>query len=83
MLPGHASLPNGFGLDFVDGDGQAHVPGVAPNALTSTRLARRVCRHALAQARARPYRTGARCGGSEMSRHREAYAVTATQHLLQ
>ncbi|MGZ5377174.1 MAG: molybdopterin-dependent oxidoreductase [Mycobacterium sp.] len=36
MLPGHASLPNGFGLDFVDGEGQAHVPGVAPNALTSS-----------------------------------------------
>jgi anaerobic selenocysteine-containing dehydrogenase len=36
MLPGHASLPNGFGLDFVDDDGEAHVPGVAPNALTSS-----------------------------------------------
>lgn len=36
MLPGHASLPNGFGLDFVDGDGHPHVPGVAPNSLTST-----------------------------------------------
>jgi anaerobic selenocysteine-containing dehydrogenase len=36
MLPGHAALPNGFGLDFVDGDGQRRVPGVAPNALTST-----------------------------------------------
>ncbi|MGZ5363016.1 MAG: molybdopterin-dependent oxidoreductase [Mycobacterium sp.] len=36
MLPGHASLPNGFGLDFVDGEGQAHIPGVAPNALTSS-----------------------------------------------
>ncbi|HJT94455.1 MAG TPA: molybdopterin-dependent oxidoreductase, partial [Mycobacterium sp.] len=36
MLPGHASLPNGFGLDFADGDGQAHSPGVAPNTLTST-----------------------------------------------
>ena len=36
MLPGHASLPNGFGLDFVDADGQTRVPGVAPNALTST-----------------------------------------------
>ncbi len=36
MLAGHASLPNGFGLDFVDGDGHAHVPGVAPNALTSS-----------------------------------------------
>jgi anaerobic selenocysteine-containing dehydrogenase len=36
MLPGHASLPNGFGLDFTDGDGQAQTPGVAPNSLTST-----------------------------------------------
>jgi anaerobic selenocysteine-containing dehydrogenase len=36
MLPGHASLPNGFGLDFTDDEGQAHVPGVAPNALTSS-----------------------------------------------
>lgn len=36
MLPGHASLPNGFGLDFVDADGKTRVPGVAPNALTST-----------------------------------------------
>lgn len=37
MLPGHASLPNGFGLDYVDGDGRTVVPGVAPNALTSTK----------------------------------------------
>jgi anaerobic selenocysteine-containing dehydrogenase len=36
MLPGHASLPNGYGLDFVDDDGATQVPGVAPNALTST-----------------------------------------------
>ena len=36
MLPGHASLPNGYGLDFVGADGAAVVPGVAPNALTST-----------------------------------------------
>ena len=36
MLPGHASLPNGFGLDFIDDDGHDAVPGVAPNALTST-----------------------------------------------
>jgi anaerobic selenocysteine-containing dehydrogenase len=36
MLAGHASLPNGLGLDFVDDDGLTHVPGVAPNALTST-----------------------------------------------
>jgi formate dehydrogenase len=36
MLPGHASLPNGLGLDFVDENGETRVPGVAPNALTST-----------------------------------------------
>jgi formate dehydrogenase len=36
MLPGHASLPNGFGLDYIDADGRATIPGVAPNALTST-----------------------------------------------
>ena len=36
MLAGHASLPNGFGLDFVDADGSTKVPGVAPNALTSS-----------------------------------------------
>ncbi|CAM5698745.1 molybdopterin-dependent oxidoreductase [Mycolicibacterium aubagnense] len=35
MLPGHASLPNGFGLDFTDADGRQRVPGVAPNNLTS------------------------------------------------
>ncbi|GBE64580.1 oxidoreductase [Mycobacterium sp. MFM001] len=36
MLPGHASLPNGYGLDFVDDDGATLIPGVAPNSLTST-----------------------------------------------
>lgn len=36
MQPGHAALPNGYGLDFLDADGRVHVPGVAPNALTST-----------------------------------------------
>ncbi len=36
MLPGHASLPNGYGLSFVDADGVDRTPGVAPNALTST-----------------------------------------------
>ncbi|QLL07872.1 molybdopterin-dependent oxidoreductase [Mycobacterium vicinigordonae] len=36
MLAGHASLPNGFGLDYVAEDGRTVVPGVAPNALTST-----------------------------------------------
>ncbi len=37
MLPGHASLPNGFGVDFVDAEGRTVAPGVAPNALTSSR----------------------------------------------
>jgi anaerobic selenocysteine-containing dehydrogenase len=36
MLPGHAALPNGFGLDYIGTDGRTVVPGVAPNALTST-----------------------------------------------
>lgn len=36
MLPGHVSLPNGYGVDHVDADGHSHTPGVAPNALTST-----------------------------------------------
>jgi formate dehydrogenase len=36
MLPGHAALPNGYGVDFTDADGSRQVPGVAPNALTSS-----------------------------------------------
>ena len=36
MLPGHAALPNGYGVDFADADGAAVVPGVAPNGLTSS-----------------------------------------------
>jgi anaerobic selenocysteine-containing dehydrogenase len=36
MAPGHASLPNGFGLDFRAGDGATVIPGVAPNSLTSS-----------------------------------------------
>jgi anaerobic selenocysteine-containing dehydrogenase len=36
MQPGHASLPNGLGVDFVDADGHLHEPGVAPNELTSS-----------------------------------------------
>jgi anaerobic selenocysteine-containing dehydrogenase len=36
MLRGHASLPNGYGLDYIDGSGEAVIPGVAPNSLTST-----------------------------------------------
>jgi anaerobic selenocysteine-containing dehydrogenase len=35
MQPGHVSLPNGLGLDFVDDDGAQRRPGVAPNELTS------------------------------------------------
>jgi formate dehydrogenase len=36
MQPGHVSLPNGFGVDHVEADGRAVVPGVAPNELTSS-----------------------------------------------
>ena len=36
MQAGHASLPNGFGLDHVDADGTTIVTGVAPNSLTSS-----------------------------------------------
>lgn len=36
MLPGHASLPNGYGLDFTGADGTVTAPGVAPNALTAS-----------------------------------------------
>jgi formate dehydrogenase len=37
MQPGHVSLPNGFGVDHVESDGRAVVPGVAPNELTSSK----------------------------------------------
>jgi formate dehydrogenase len=36
MLPGHVSLPNGLGLDYPDGEGNATVTGVPPNELTAT-----------------------------------------------
>jgi anaerobic selenocysteine-containing dehydrogenase len=36
MLAGHASLPNGYGLDYSDADGQTRTAGVAPNSLTSS-----------------------------------------------
>ena len=36
MLPGHAALPNGYGLDFAGTDGTVTAPGVAPNALTAS-----------------------------------------------
>jgi anaerobic selenocysteine-containing dehydrogenase len=35
LQPGHASLPNGLGVDYPDADGRAIVHGVAPNELTS------------------------------------------------
>jgi formate dehydrogenase len=36
MLPGHAALPNGFGLQYTDADGTTRVAGVAPNSLTAS-----------------------------------------------
>jgi len=36
MLAGHASLPNGFGLEYTGPDGNTIVTGVAPNVLTSS-----------------------------------------------
>lgn len=36
MLPGHASLPNGFGLESRREDGHTVITGVAPNSLTSS-----------------------------------------------
>ncbi len=36
MMDGHASLPNGYGLDFTDADGRTEVAGVAPNVLTAS-----------------------------------------------
>ncbi|WP_109790858.1 molybdopterin-dependent oxidoreductase, partial [Mycolicibacterium duvalii] len=37
MRAGHASLPNGYGLDFLSADGTLDRPGVATNSLTSSR----------------------------------------------
>ena len=36
MQAGHASLPNGFGLEYSAPDGETIVTGVAPNSLTSS-----------------------------------------------
>ena len=36
LQPGHASLPNGLGIDYPDDTGHAIVHGVAPNELTSS-----------------------------------------------
>ena len=54
MLPGHVSLPNGFGLDYVDGDGRCARPRRGAERADLDRLARRLRRHAVAQARAGP-----------------------------
>ena len=35
MYPGHVSLPNGYGLEYPDGNGRIVTGGVAPNELTS------------------------------------------------
>jgi formate dehydrogenase len=36
MQPGHISLPNGFGVDFPDGDGTQRMTGTPPNELTAS-----------------------------------------------
>ena len=36
MMPGHVSLPNGFGLDYPDDEGRPAVTGVPPNELTAS-----------------------------------------------
>ena len=57
MLPGHASLPNGFGLDFTDDDGRAPDSRGRAQRADVDRLARRLRGHAVAQARPGPNRT--------------------------
>ena len=58
MLSGHASLPNGFGLDYTDADGETVVAGRGAQLAHVLRVARRICRHAVAQARAGADRGG-------------------------
>jgi anaerobic selenocysteine-containing dehydrogenase len=36
LQPGHATLPNGLGLDYPDAEGRLAVTGVAPNELTAS-----------------------------------------------
>ena len=36
LQPGHASLPNGLGTDYLDETGRPVVHGIAPNELTSS-----------------------------------------------
>ena len=60
MLAGHASLPNGFGLDYTGEDGETVVARRRAQLAHLVGLARRVRRHALAQARAGADRAGGR-----------------------
>ena len=57
MLPGHASLPNGLGLDFVDDDGKHPYSGSGAERAHVNRVARRLRGHAVAQACAGPHRS--------------------------
>ena len=52
MLPGHASLPNGFGLDYVGEDGAHRRSRRRAQRAHVHRMARCLRRHAVAQARA-------------------------------
>ncbi len=36
LQPGHATLPNGLGVSYPDGEGGSDVSGVAPNELTAS-----------------------------------------------
>ena len=60
MLAGHASLPNGYGLDFTDADGRDARRGRRAERAHVVGLARPVRRHAVAQARAGADRAGRR-----------------------
>ena len=52
MLPGHAALPNGFGLDYVDDRRPHRRARRRPERADVHGVARRLRRHAVAQARA-------------------------------
>jgi formate dehydrogenase len=56
MLPGHASLPNGFGVEFTEADGGKRVPGCGAEQPHLGGLARYVRGYPVAQARAGPDR---------------------------
>ena len=63
MLPGHVSLPNGYGLDYVDGDGRSSTPGRGAERVDVDGVARRLCGHPVAQARAGTHRGDSRVSG--------------------